>query len=569
MHDLVIRGGLVVDGTGQKARVADVAVNGDAIVEVGRVGSGKREIDADGLVVTPGFVDIHTHYDAQATWDPDLSPSSWHGVTTAIMGSCGVGFAPASPDKHDWLISLMEGVEDIPGSAMTEGIQWQWESFPEYLDALEKMPRRIDLGAQIPHGALRAYIMGDRGAANEDATADDIERMYALVKEGLIAGAFGFSTSRTLLHKAMDGNPVPGTFAAREELFGIGRALRDTGLGVFQLATDHHRVPEEMEWMRMLALETNRPVMVNLSQIDSAPELWKVGLAKLEEAAKAGAPVYAQVAGRAIGVVMGFHLTAHPFALKPAFLEIMHESPEKKRRILQNPDFQKKLLEEQSLEVGEFEKMVTSSFHKMFPLENGVNYEPDATQSIAAMARRQGKRPEEIALELMLKDDTQAMLYFPLFNYSDNSLELLHELHSHPRTLMGLSDAGAHCGAICDGGMPTFMLTHWTRDRSRGPRLSLEHVVKRQTRDTAFAFGLHDRGVIAPGMKADLNVIDYENLGFAKPEVAYDLPAGGRRLIQRAQGYKATVLSGNVTLEDDGFTDVLAGRLLRGPQGQG
>ncbi len=567
MHDLVIRGGTIVDGTGAARFTGDVGIDNDTITAVGRVGRGQREIDASGLLVTPGFVDIHTHYDAQVTWDPMLTPSSWHGVTTVVMGNCGVGFAPVAPERHDWLIGLMEGVEDIPGAAMHEGIQWGWESFSEYMDAIEKSPHAIDFGAQIPHGALRAYVMGDRGAANENATADDIAAMYQQVREALEVGALGFSTSRTMLHKAADGRPVPGTYAARDELFGIGRALRDTGRGVFQLATDHHRVPEELEWMRMLALETGRPVMFNLSQIDQAPELWRVGLQRLEAAAADGAEIYAQVAGRAIGIVMSWHLTAHPFAARPSFLAIADKSPEEKAVAIADPEFKRRVLSEASVGLGEFETFVTTSWDKMYPLQHGVDYEPDASASVAAIAAHSGRQPDEVAFDYLSGAGTHGMLYFPLFNYADNNLDVLHELHQHPNTRMGLSDAGAHCGAICDGGMPTFMLTHWTRDRTRGPRLSVEHIVKRQTSETARSFGLLDRGLLKPGLKADVNLIDYDKLNFAAPEVVYDLPAGGRRLIQRAQGYAATVVSGQVITENGTPTGALPGKLLRGPQG--
>jgi N-acyl-D-amino-acid deacylase len=533
----------------------------------GSVSSGKRELNADGLLVTPGFVDIHTHYDAQVTWDEQLSPSSWHGVTTVVMGNCGVGFAPAARDRHEWLIGLMEGVEDIPGAAMTEGIQWNWESFPEYLNAIDT-PHAIDYGTQIPHGALRGYVMGDRGAANEASTADDVQQMYTLVKEALEAGALGFSTSRTMLHKAIDGRPVPGTFAGEDEVFGIGRALQDVGRGVFQMAAQHENVPEELGWARRLANQTGRPVMFNLSQVDQDPELWREGMRLLDDAGKAGVPLFAQVAGRAIGIVMSFHLTAHPFATHPSWLQIMHKTKEEKRAAIKDPAFRAKLLSEKPLKIGEFETFVTTTFSKMFPLAaaNGapVNYEPEPSECIAAQAARLGKTPQEIAYDILAQDDTEGMLYFPLFNYADGNLDLLEEMHSHPRTLMGLSDAGAHCGAICDGGMPTFMLTHWTRDRTRGRKFQLEEIVRRQTSATAQAYGLNDRGIIAPGMRADINLIDYENLNFSRPEVRYDLPAGGRRLVQRATGYEATMVLGELIAQGGKPTGALPGRLIRG-----
>lgn len=567
MYDVVIRNGMVIDGTGAPMRQADVAIQGDRIVAVGAVsGAGQREIDAAGLLVTPGFVDVHSHYDGQVSWDPYLTPSSWHGCTTVVMGSCGVGFAPAAPDRHDWLIGLMEGVEDIPGSALAEGIDWAWESFPEYLDAIGSKPHVIDFGAQIAHGPLRAYVMGERGASNEDATAEDIAEMQRIVSEALEAGALGFSTSRTMLHKTIDGVPVPGTFAGQDELFGIGEALRQTGKGVYQMAMDHLKVPAELSWAKALADQIGRPVMFNLNQTDHAPDLWKEIVKVLDAAALEGTPLYAQVAGRAIGVLMGWHTTAHPFAGYPSFQSLLALSKAERIAKLQDPAFRAQLLGEAPVDLGDFGNFVTRSFHKMFPQPSGIEYEPTADDSVAAIAARTGRRPEEVAYDAMLANDGEGLLYFPLFNYADGNLDLLHTLHQHPRTIMGLSDAGAHCGAICDGGMPTFMLTHWTRDRVRGAKLPLEYVVARQTSQTARQFGLDDRGVIAPGMKADVNVIDYANLQLLTPELVYDLPAGGRRLIQKAQGYRATICSGVVIVENDRFTGALPGKLVRGAQ---
>ncbi|TNF37977.1 MAG: D-aminoacylase [Deltaproteobacteria bacterium] len=567
MHDLVIRGGLVVDGTGAAAFEADVAIDGDRVVAVGHVAErGAEEIDARGKLVTPGFVDIHSHYDGQVTWDPELTPSSWHGVTTVVMGSCGVGFAPARPEGREGLIKLMEGVEDIPGSALTEGIRWGWETFPEYLDAIAAMPHAIDFGAQIAHGPLRSYVMGDRGADSAPATAEDIAAMHALVAEALEAGALGFSTSRTLLHKSSDGVPVPGTFATADELFGIGRALAVTGRGVFQCASDHLSVPKEFEWFKALALEIGRPVMFNMSQTDLKPKLWRDLVGLLEDCERDGAHVIGQVAGRAIGIMMSWHGTAHPFAGHETFAPLAALSPEARVAELQKPEVRAALLAEPDPKLPFFEAFITRGYHKMFVSADGVDYEPSAEQSVAAIAKRRGVHPREVAYEALMANDGQGMIYFPLFNYANENLDLLHELHQHPRTLMGLSDAGAHCGAICDGGMPTFMLTHWTRDRQRGPTLPVEHIVRRQTRDTARAFGLLDRGVLAPGYLADVNVIDYDNLRFEQPKMAYDLPAGGRRLTQRARGYVATVKRGVVISRDDTPTGALPGQLVRGAQ---
>ncbi len=531
---------------------------------VGQVGPGRREVDADGLIVTPGFVDIHTHYDAQVTWDPQLTPSSWHGCTTVVMGNCGVGFAPAAPARHEWLIGLMEGVEDIPGAALTEGIEWAWESFPEYLDSLDGKARAIDFGAQVPHGALRAYVMGERGADNEDATATDLEEMAALVRQAIAAGALGFSSSRTSLHKGVDGRHVPGTYAPPGELLALAAAVRVGGGGVFQLACEHSEVPAELDWMRHISETYDLPVMFNLSQFDQGPEVWREVLGRLETINRGPAHVVGQVAGRAIGIVMAWRGTAHPFALKPSWLQVMHQGWDAQWAALQDPGFRRRLLEEDSVFVGEFEAFVTGTFEKMYPMSDG--YEPSADQSVAARARASGRSPGEVALETLLENEGEGMLYFPLFNYSGGDLDILHTLHRSEHTRMGLSDAGAHCGAICDGGMPTFMLTHWARDRRRGERLPLEWVIHRQTAQTAAAFGLHDRGLLRPGYRADLNVIDYDALRLERPRLVWDLPAGGRRLTQRAKGYRMTVASGVAISERDEPTGDLPGRLLRGPR---
>lgn len=567
MHDLVIRGGRVVDGSGGPARAADVAVEGDRIAAVGRdVGRGRREVDAADLLVTPGWVDVHTHYDAQVTWDPALSPSGWHGVTTVVMGNCGVGFAPVDPARHDWLIGLMEGVEDIPGAALHEGIQWGWESFPEYLDALASRRTAVDFGTQLPHGALRAYVMGDRGAANEAATRADVARMAELAAEAVRAGALGFSTSRTLLHRTTEGVLMPGTFAATDELFGIGRALAAAGGAVFQMAVEHGKVLEELEWIVPLARETGQPVVFNLSQSDGAPDVWREAVTALDEAAAAGLPVYAQVAGRAIGIVMSWRTTANPFALHPTFQGLAPLPWEERLARLRDPAVRAAILAEPPVHVGDFEAFVTQTFGKMYPLGEDVDYEPPPEQSVAALAARQGRTPAEVAYDLLLERDGTGFLYFPLFNYSNQDLALLEELHRHPQTRMGLADGGAHCGAICDGGMPTFMLAFWTRDRRRGPTLPLEHVVMRQTSQTAALYGLRDRGLLRPGYRADLNLIDYDRLRAPVPEVRYDLPAGSGRLVQRAEGYRMTVCAGRVVRENGEATGELPGGLICGPQ---
>jgi N-acyl-D-amino-acid deacylase len=569
--DLVVQGGTLVDGTGRERRDADVGIVGERIVAVGSnllAGGARaaRVIDARGKLVTPGFVDIHTHYDAQATWDAEMTPSSNHGVTTAVMGSCGVGFAPVKPDEHEWLIGLMEGVEDIPGSALTEGLQWGWESFPEYLDTLAKLPRTIDVAAQLAHGPLRAYVMGQRGANNEPATAADRAHMQALAEQALRAGAVGVSTSRTSLHKANNGEVVPGTHADSDELFALADAIKAAGHGVFVAACEHKDVPDELAVLAALSRRSGGRVTVNLNQTEAHPHVWRDVLAGMARENSAGAQLAAQVAGRAIGLVMGLELSAHPLLLTSTYLQRLGEPLSDRVAALRDPAVREALIADEELDLGPLGELVLKSTDRLFVVEGDVDYEPDPQTSLAALAKRHGVSPRALALDAMLRDDGHGLLYRPLFNYADGNLDLVRELHLNPNTLMGLSDAGAHCGAICDGGMPTFMLSFWTRDRRRGERLPLEHVVRRQTRDTAHFFGLHDRGVIAPGLRADVNVIDYDRLGFAAPRVVYDLPANGRRLLQDAHGYVATICAGAVTVEDDRLTGARPGRLVRGPR---
>ena len=571
VHDLVIRNASLVDGTGAPSRPADVVVDDGLITAIEPAGSGsaaRDSIDADGLLVTPGFVDIHTHYDAQATWDPWLTPSSWHGVTTVVMGNCGVGFAPAAPDRHEWLIELMEGVEDIPGSAMTEGITWDWTSYPEYLDALDRRPYVIDVASQVAHGPLRAFVMGDRGAGNERATDDDIARMASLVEDGLRAGALGFSTSRTPLHRSKDGELVPGTTADPRELLGIGEAIRRAGHGVFQFAPEHAIVPvAEWPWMRELAAVTGRPVSVNLNQPDTAPEVWRDVLRLLDEAHADGLPIHAQVAGRTIGILYCLHGSVHPLLFHPAYAEVAHLPMAERLVALADPERRRRIVHDVPDDGGLFEKVVLGNLGRIWPVADGdIDYEPMADDSIAAVAARTGVPPMQLVLDQLTAHDGNGMIYAPFFNYAYGDLSMTYEATLHPHTRMGLSDAGAHCGAICDGGTPTFMLTHWTRDRTRGPLMPLEYVVHRQTRQTAELYGLNDRGAVLPGLRADLNVIDLDGLGFGPPRMAFDLPANGRRLVQKATGYVATYVAGTRIVDHDTFTGALPGHLVRGPR---
>jgi N-acyl-D-amino-acid deacylase len=574
MHDLVVRGGTVVDGTGAPARTADVAVDGGRITEVGKLDdtSARRTIDADGLLVTPGVVDIHTHYDGQVTWDPLLAPSSWHGVTTVVMGNCGVGFAPVRPGQEGWLIQLMEGVEDIPGAALSEGITWGWETFSDYLDVLERLPRAIDIGTQVPHGAVRAYVMGERGAKNEPATPEDIEAMARVVRDGITAGALGFSTSRTIMHRAVDGEPVPGTFAAEDELFGIGAVLGELGTGVFELAPagvmgEDLSAPErEVAWMRRLSAATGRPVTFALSQHNLAPDQWREVLRLAQEANAEGADLRAQVGGRPLNLLIGFQ-TFHPFVSHPTYKGLADLPLAERVAKLRDPQVRAAILAEKPAEDDPIRQFVSASLDRIYPMGEPPDYEPTPDMSVEAIAAAEGRPANEVLYDLMLRHDGRELLMFALLGYSHGSLDDMREMLLHPNAALGLSDGGAHCGVMCDASNPTFMISHWARDRSRGERLPLELAVQKMTRDTARLFGLGDRGVLAPGFKGDLNVVDYDNLQLALPEMVFDLPGGARRLVQRAEGYVATVVSGEVTLDHGEDTGARPGQLLRGARG--
>jgi N-acyl-D-amino-acid deacylase len=569
----VIRNARLVDGSGDAERTADVSFVDGRITDIDAAGKAStahahRVVDADGLLLTPGWVDIHTHYDAQATWDPWLTPSSWHGATTVVMGNCGVGFAPAHDDRHEWLIELMEGVEDIPGAAMTEGMTWGWRSFPEYLEVLASKERVIDIGTQIAHGPLRAYVMGKRGAANESATPEDIALMAKHVDEAFAAGALGFSTSRTPIHRSKSGELVPGTHADEQELFGIAEAMGKHGRGVFQFAPEHKILPtDEWPWMRELAMRNpGVTVSVNLNQADESPDVWKQVMRQLGEAVTDGVNIVAQVAGRSIGVMMCLEGSFHPLMFHPAWRQIAGLSHEARVAALRTNALRREFVEDIPRDDGFFEKIVLSRLWKMFPVvDANIDYEPDPkTDSIDALAKVRNINPMEMVYDQLLTHNGTGMIYMPFFNYAYGDLSMTHELLNSPLTRNGLSDAGAHCGAICDGGMPTFLLTHWVRDRQRGPRLRLETMVARQTRKTAELYGLLDRGLIAPGLRADLNLIDYEALSFDMPKMVYDFPANGRRLVQHAKGYVGTWVNGVQTTAHDEFTGALPGQLLRG-----
>jgi N-acyl-D-aspartate/D-glutamate deacylase len=567
-HDLVIRGGRVVDGSGGAVRSADVAVDGAVITAVGRVAErGRREVDADGALVAPGFVDIHTHYDGQATWDDELAPSSWHGVTTVVIGNCGVGFAPVRPADHQRLIELMEGVEDIPGAALHEGLSWDWQTFPEYLDALAARPRDLDLGAQVPHGALRLHVMGERGARREPATPEDIAAMAELARGAVAAGALGFTTSRTLNHRSSRGELTPTLTAEADELVGIAEALGSLGAGVLQVVSDFIDLDAEFATLRLMAERSGRPISISVAQSPVRPDDWKVLLDRMADATAEGVTMRAQVASRAVGLLFGFEATLNPFMLAPAW-EDLRELPTAERTArLRRPEVRRALLDEMAVDrhgslIG---SRLIDKFELMYPLGDPPDYEPDPSTSVAAVASREGRSPAEVAYDLMLADDGHGLLYLPALNFVDGSLDAVAGQLAHPASVSGLSDGGAHVGTICDVSFPTTLLQWWGRDRPTG-RLPIELLVHKQTRATAETVGLLDRGVLAPGYRADVNVIDFDRLRLRVPEIHHDLPAGGRRLLQRAEGYLHTFVAGVEIRGNGESTGARPGRLVRGAQ---
>ena len=572
-YDLIIRGGTIVDGTGAPRFTGDIAVKDGLIAAVGQVhGDATDEIDAAGKVVAPGWVDVHTHYDGQATWDQEMAPSSWHGVTTAVMGNCGVGFAPAAPDRHNWLIGLMEGVEDIPGTALAEGMKWDWETFPEYLDALEKLPRSIDIGTHVPHGAVRAYVLGDREMPGAVPTAEDIKQMADIVEEGVRAGALGFSTSRTVLHRSIDGELVPGTTATEEELVEIGRAMGRVGYGVFEMASDLRREWNEFGWMGQISRETGLPVTFAALQSIAKEQPLDEQIANMRAENDNGANIVAQIALRGNGIIMAWQGTVHPFRLRPSWQAIAELQWDQQRAKLLDPAFKAQLLSEAAdySQVPEdiigISMVVSAGWGMQFEMDPDFDYEPQADASIAARAAAAGVSGDEYAYDLLCRDGGTGFIYLPILNYADGNLDFLEALQQSDDTVNSLSDGGAHCGTICDAASPTFMLQHWVRDRKRGGRISLENAVKRQCRDTARLYGLDDRGILAPGYLADINVIDLDKIKLGKPWLAFDLPAGGKRLLQKAEGYVCTIKTGVVTFRDGQWTGATPGGLIRGPQ---
>ena len=572
MHDVIIRGGKIVDGTGKPAFIGDVAIAQGRVAAVGKdLGNARRTVKADGLLVTPAWVDVHTHYDGQVAWDEQMTPSLWHGVSTVVMGNCGVGFAPATPDRHDWLIGLMEGVEDIPGPALSAGLPWGWQSFAEYLDVLDKMPRTLDVGGLITHGAVRAFVMGERGAKNEPATEQDIAQMAALVKEAVLAGALGFSSSRTLVHIANDGEPVPGTYAKEEELIAIARAVRSTGRGILEMvprgvAGETPELLEEVDLMVRVARATNCPLIFLLAQNNSYPEQWRDVMAKCTAAVHSGVPIVPMVFSRPVCVLFSFQ-GDNPFEYLPSFQPLKKFSHAEKIAALRNPELRQKLVTEKDPNTTGMSLLYQNPmvWERTYPMGSPLSYEPDGKNSIAAIAKREGRNPREIVYDLMLEQNGRAFLMYAAAGYADGNGNSLHELIRHPITVMGGSDAGAHVRQIVDAGVPTYALTHWTRDKAADDpkRLPLEFVVKKLTYDSARLFGMTDRGTLEPGAKADINLINYENLSVSHPEMIYDLPAGMPRLMQTATGYEKTFVSGEVVQENGKDTGARPGRIVR------
>ena len=564
MYDLIIKNGLIYDGKGSEPFEADIAISEDKIVSIGNIEEDSIEtIDAKGKIVTPGFVDIHTHYDGQVTWDPYLRPSTYHGVTTVVMGNCGVGFSPCKPDQRDWLIGLMEGVEDIPGTALHEGIDWEWESFPEYLDALEKKPLAIDVGTQIPHGAVRAYVMGERGINHEEASEDEINKMKEIVREAVEAGAYGFSTSRTEKHNDVNGKLTPSITAHKTELVEIAKSLGEIDKGVLQGISDFYDFESEFDIFKSMSKESGRPISITVEQQDARPDWWIQLLDGIEDAQSEGIQMFGQVPPRATGILMGLTATLNPFRFHPSYMEIAEMPLNERVKIMSDPSFKDRLLAEEGVSINPLVDEIVQSYEKMFKLGEPANYEPDPKDSFQSLSETSNRTAQEIAYDALLEKEGRALIYHPLFNYQPGDLSLVEKMLKHPYTISGLGDAGAHCGAISDASFPTTLVQHWSRDRDRGEKLPLKTVIKMQTSETASLLGINDRGILEEGYKADINIIDYEKLTLHEPEIINDLPAGGRRLVQKASGYDYTIVSGAVAFIKGEATGVLNGKLIR------
>ena len=563
MFEMIIRNGTVIDGTGRDRFVSDIGINDGKIVKIGNIKeSSNNVIDAENKLVTPGWVDVHTHYDGQATWDPILAPSSWHGVTTVVMGNCGVGFAPVKPKDRDFLIELMEGVEDIPGAALSEGINWQWESFPEYLDALESFPRAIDVATQVPHGAIRAYVMGERCNSDYAPTKEEVDQMAELVREGVEAGALGFSSSKTLLHKDINGEYMPGTFSGNEEMLALGLGMKGLNNSVFELVSDHLGEDEEWQWVKDFQKQTGLTVTLIAT---TAPAYKNNKMYNLAEQARIeGYEIRPQAAGRPTGVLHGLQSSFHVFVGHPTWRKELASLNHKELvDSLRDPETKKKILSEETTIKNELLQDIPSLMAQVFPLGENPNYEPEFKDSVAGIAKELKLDVMEVMYDLLLKGEGKELFYQPLGGYHTYDLEPQKKLLEHPNVLFGLSDGGAHCGVIADAGMPTFIMTHWGRDRTRGEKLSLEFIVKSLTSSTAEAFGMFDRGYLKEGFIADINIIDFDSLRLHRPEAIFDLPAGGRRLVQRPEGYEMTIKAGEVIFDNGTHTGALPGKLIR------
>ena len=573
MHDLVIRNGSIADGTGNPIFKGDIAVDGDRIVLVGATaGPAREEIDATGMLVTPGFVDIHTHYDAQAMWDPEMTPSSQHGVTSVVIGNCGVGFAPAAPERREQLITMMEQVEDIPAKALSEGLNWSWETFPEYLDALDRVPHTVDIGTQVPHATVRNYVMAERGW-EADATDQEIAQMVEIVEEGLRAGALGFSTNRSPFHQDEKGVPIPGTCASLKELMAFGEAMRRVGHGILEVSGNPVKLldPVDWEWMREVSIKTGVPVSYELIQPQDAREEWRELLAKTDEVNAAGGKLYAQAAVRSVAMLMNWQLSINPFFTRKSWCELAGKPWPEQLAMLKDPAFKRRLLadpiERPTLDGGPISDLMLFGWGGQYPVRDNPDYEPGPEDSIAGIARATGKDPAEVAYDWMMADEGRGFIYIPLFNYAGGDLEDVREMLAHPATVVSLSDGGAHASTVCDSSSPTFTLTHWARDRTKGSGpVPVELAVRWQTMDTADLYGLGDRGRLQAGKLADINVIDFENLRLTKPYVVHDLPGDCPRLMQKAEGYKATIKSGQITFRDGVATGMRPGSVIRGPR---
>ena len=563
---VVVRNGTVIDGTGAAPYEADVAIAGGKIVEIGKITArGAEEIDAKGKLVTPGFVDIHTHYDAQAAWDSRMTPSSWHGVTTAVMGNCGVGFAPCRPEDRSKLVELMEGVEDIPGAVMAEGLKWEWESFGEFLTSLERRQRDIDLCALLPHAAVRVYVMGERAIRHEAANQGDIAQMRQIVEQSVRAGAFGVSTSRTISHKSLKGEYIPTLRAAEEELTGLAMGMKDAGSGFLEIVGDWNQPDPATEFamLRRVVEKCGRNAVFSLTQRHDRTEVWKELMALSNQAIEDGLSIRPVAPPRAIGILLGLEGSQNPFSGTPTYKSIAHLPLAERVKIMSDPEIRAKILSDDPVTGSTFPLFHRMSYTKMFRFGHPANYEPQREDSITAIAEREGRTPQEVAYDILLEDGGRDFIYCPLVNYVDYNISACETMLDSRNTIMGIGDGGAHVGFILDAGFPTWLLAHWGRKKQRW---SPQELIRRLTSDTAGAAGLHDRGEVAVGKKGDLNILDWEKIAFGRPYVTFDLPAGGRRLLQKADGYDTTIVSGQVTYRNGEPTGALPGKMVRGPR---